>query len=580
MFVLGIKIISVIITLLVIIGVGSLVLLQSPESFLKISLEIEEPDTPDSQPLSISAPIPRPAVTPQPTQVTTIISKTSKQSEILETSVQPEKTSEPTRIEIPEPPQEAKPKETPLLIEEEAREETDLNDQLRIVDREINVLYSDGLIIGPDHYTRLEEQLQSLEGRGAPQETMDELRQKLITLRPEEKQTSTETNEEQISGEEERSESIFSFQSNWGECEEKNVMFTFSPMDPGVIREIEPMGKMHVSHPLPTDHMYISDDQGWNPGRTTYDVVAPADGVMVGVEEVYNRLGEGITDYLITIWHSCSVSTTFIHTVEMPEDLHVQIRDTFYSRSDERSNWGASVFDGRPAIPVKAGQVIGKSLGSFDFSVTDTKVSSGGIIVPEHYGNNSLRMHVVGSYDYFEEPLRSTLLEKNNRTIPPLGGRINYDIDGKLVGAWFLKGTIDFSGSGLKKEGVRYSYGHLGIAYDYIDPEKVQISFGAEDDIGITECGVCQYAFGVKGNAPDPALVSVETGKVLYELVVRKHAPGAVPGTTITVNDETEVLGVFLVEMIDERTIKVEVFPRKTSSDVDAFTDAAQIYKR
>ena len=40
--------------------------------------------------------------------------------------------------------------------------------------------------------------------------------------------------------------------------------------------------------------------------------------------------------------------------------------------------------------------------------------------------------HVVDPFDHIDEPLRSQLLAFNARKTPPLGGKIDYDIDGRL----------------------------------------------------------------------------------------------------------------------------------------------------
>ena len=152
------------------------------------------------------------------------------------------------------------------------------------------------------------------------------------------------------------------------------------------------------------------------------------------------------------------------------------------------------------------------------------------------------------------------------------------------MGSWFLEGTGGFSGKTLDRnlcstEYCPYSYGHLSVAYDHINPDLVQISFGAEGDTGITAevCGQCGFAYGIKGNAPDPADISVATGMVKYELVAREFVPGS---TIKTRNIDSKILGIFLAEMLEDRKIKGEVFPGKKASEVKGFTDNAKIYER
>jgi len=355
------------------------------------------------------------------------------------------------------------------------------------------------------------------------------------------------------------------FKPMWGDCEDKDdVRFTFSPIDPEAITLIEPMGKMHSSHTFPTKHMYISDVKGWQPDPIPIinDIVAPADGLIVDI-----GAASSVNEYTIIIWHSCSLMSFYIGVVGLSAEIRA-----ITGELPPGSQWEA--LNGN-AIFVKAGQRIGKNQGSLDFGVLDSKVSLTGWVIPEHQGGG-VQIHTADPFDYFVEPVRSQMLEKNPRKVEPFGGKIDYDIDGRLVGNWFEKGTEGYeSGSDTPD----FSKGHLAIAYDFINPTLVQISFGAEDEIGITaeDCLLCESAYGVKGNKPDPADVSVDSGLVKYELVGREFIEGKFPEKK---NVESNLLGVFLVQMLDDRTFKGEVFPKKTASQVSGFTSNAKIYER
>ena len=364
--------------------------------------------------------------------------------------------------------------------------------------------------------------------------------------------------EEDIEEEPIEDDPTLNFDPDWGDCEDKDVKFTFSPIDPKVIRVIEPMGRMAESHPFPTSHMYISDDKGWDPdpSRTTYDVVAPADGLIVNIGTFPNS----VNDYFISIWYSCSLTSFFIHLADLSPEILAVTGDL-----QSGSQWEAL---NKNAIFVKAGQRIARSKGTFDFGVLDNKVVLTGLI------RGGVQIHTADPFDYFIEPVRSQMLEKNPRTVEPLGGKINYDIDGRLVGNWFE----DASGVGVFD--VDFSKGRLAISYDFINPTRVLISFGAEDEIGITydDCRGCGWVYGVTGNKPDPADVSVDSGQVKYELMGSEPVTDS-RGFRVGVNTD-QVLGVFLVQMLDDRTIKGEVFPKKTASQVTGFTNEAKIYRR
>lgn len=345
------------------------------------------------------------------------------------------------------------------------------------------------------------------------------------------------------------------FQSWWGNCEDKTITFTNTPIDPVIIKVIEPIGKMHSGHVTPTDHMYIlSNREG--------QIKALADGYITKIERHGYPAVEGtITDYRIEIWYSCKVSSLLMHVVDLSEDIHAAAGEF------QNNQWFP--YPGRPPISLKAGQVIGKSekvglsLWTFDFSIHDTSIMIN-YITPERYATEPWKIHTADAFDYFAEPIRSQLLEKNPRTANPRGGKIDYDIDGRLVGNWFLEGTIDYSGSG-----GNYWENHLAIAYDYINSQEIQIS------IGNYEGGSAQ--FGVKGNTPDPKDVGVDSGLVKYELVERDYIAGKWPQKR---NIESSIVGVFLVQMLEDRKLKVEAFPGKTASQVSGFTSNAKIYER
>ena len=90
-------------------------------------------------------------------------------------------------------------------------------------------------------------------------------------------------------------------------------------------------------------------------------------------------------------------------------------------------------------IPVKAGQVIGKvGNQTFDFALIDTTTTRKGFVKPEQFlKRDPWKPHTVDPFDYIDEPLRSELIAKDARKVPPFGGRIDYDIDGKLMGNWY-----------------------------------------------------------------------------------------------------------------------------------------------
>jgi hypothetical protein len=202
-----------------------------------------------------------------------------------------------------------------------------------------------------------------------------------------------------------------------------------SPLALEDIEKIRPMGGLSSVHITPTDHQYwdtIGSD-GRSEDTTNlerFKVYAPANGFIVDIEQH--------TDYRVVIEHSCTFYTIFIHVNKLSD----KIMAAAGLKEGEVGNhaW--------PRIPVKEGEVIGTiGIGKLDFSVVDADVTLKGFANPESYEGEPWKIHTVDTFDYYEEPLKSRLIAKNVRTIPPLGGKINYDIEGKLVGNWFREGT-------------------------------------------------------------------------------------------------------------------------------------------
>ena len=125
----------------------------------------------------------------------------------------------------------------------------------------------------------------------------------------------------------------------------------------------------------------------------------------------------------------------------------------------------------------------------------------------------------------------------------------------------------------------RYWDGHLSIAYDYIDPSQIRISIGNFD--GFAE------QFGVKNNIPDPATVDINTGLVKYEAVSYDHYTGnnlwdgmSFSNNINSKNNDNEIKGTILVQLIENRKLKLETFPGKKADEVSGFKDKARIYER
>lgn len=344
-------------------------------------------------------------------------------------------------------------------------------------------------------------------------------------------------------------------------CSDGAVMFNYPPVNLEKITHIEPMGSLHGEHVAPIDHQYY---QNFSNKEPTIEVYAPADGIIREIQHMGSFRGDSnnppFDDYRLVIEHTCSISTIFIH-IDRLSDKIMEVAPEFGKYKSVN-------------IPVKAGEIIGWYDNNVDFNFVDKAITIK-LIEPESYkDSNPFRLYVQDPFNYFNEPIKSQLIAKSLRTAKPEGGFIDYDIDGKLIGTWFRENTNGWAG--LNQE--RYWADHLAVVYDSIDPEHIIFSVG-------TFKGRAQQ-FGVKGNAPKPDEISVDTGLIKYELVNYRHYDGDKEWDfkslvkNLKVKNSEQVLGVALLQMIENRKIKVEVFSDKTANEISEFTDNAKIYVR
>lgn len=435
----------------------------------------------------------------------------------------------------------------------------------------LDTLINAGNMIGPRHYDELEAAVNKLERDG---EDVSILREKLSRLivaprqdseggRIEEQHAVLEDN----SGKSEGMENKFrtGLLSPRG-CEGTGSrMLGASPLALQDLQKILPMGIMSSVHITPTDHQYWHTLGYFGPSddKTNLDrfkVYAPADGYIVEIGIVPDH-----GDYRVIIEHSCNFYTIFIHIDKLADKIISSVRK---EDGDVKTQaW--------PRIFVREGEVIGSiGIGKFDFSVIDESVTLQGFVNPQTYQGEVWKIHTADTFDYYSEPLKSQLLEKNVRNVEPLGGKIDYDIDGRLIGNWFQEGTNGYRGLG----NWNYWTSHLSIVYDALDPSHIEVSIGDFDG------DARQY--GVKGNAPKPEDIGIEDGIVKYELVPYDHYSsnkkwdGIEFAKDFEAINTDEVRGVAVFQLIDDRKMKAEFFPNKKASQVTDFTNAAVIYER
>ena len=349
------------------------------------------------------------------------------------------------------------------------------------------------------------------------------------------------------------------FEKNNDSTTSKYLLFEYPPVDLNKVAFIEPMGSMIGNHVTPIDHQYYISKDFFEDQKLKIDVYSPANGEIINIQHM-KSFDSSMDDYRIEIKHSDKLFSVYIHVDKLSKKI------SKYAPID-----GGYI---NVNIPVIAGEIIGNYSGSVDYNIVDYDIVLTGFINPDSYKMEPWKIHIPDPFDYFNESIKSKLIQKCLRIIEPIGGKIDHDIDGKLVGNWFKQDTNGYGGLNSQN----YWEGHLAISYNSVDPNHIIVSFGSFN-------GEARQ-FGVKNNSPDPANVSLESGLIKYELVdydfyngtERWDRASLVKGLKIKNYDY--IHGVVLFQLIEDRKLKVEVFPDKILDEVKKFTNNSLIFVR
>lgn len=357
-----------------------------------------------------------------------------------------------------------------------------------------------------------------------------------------------------------------------GKCQGQGaVEFTYSPMNMADFSSITPYGLVVDAHVTPIDHMYFSPAD-MNSQRDQYEVRAIADGFIVQVGHRMNFVGDQSSgkktdEWRLDIEHTCDLYSYFDLITSLDPVVAKEVADILTKQGSKPVR-----------IPIKAGQTVGRIGGqTLDFGVYDNTKQLN-FIVPEHYAREPWKIHTADPFPYFAEPLRSGLIARNQRKVEPIAGKIDYDIDGKLIGNWFKENTDGYNGINQQ----RYWDGHLALLYEHLDPSAIVVSIG--DWGGASK----QFTVNINPQTPvlDPKTVGVDTGMVKYELVQFEYTDDGqpwdrrLPAKNPKVRPMEQAQGTILFQLIEPRKLKVETFPGKKASEVSGFTGQEIIYER
>ncbi|MDB5170206.1 MAG: hypothetical protein JWN82_602 [Candidatus Saccharibacteria bacterium] len=364
-------------------------------------------------------------------------------------------------------------------------------------------------------------------------------------------------------------------QQNSGDCEDRAVSFTSPPLKMTDLGYIRPLGAMLDGHVTPTDHVYVAPLNA-KAADNTYPVLMPADGTVTDISRmpdqyIGDRSGTQLApeDHRIEVSFSCRYASIFIHIHKLAPALAAEV-------VGQKANESKKV-----SISLKAGDTFGYIGGdTFDWTPVDAKTTLKGYITPSLYSSEAWKIHTVSPFDLYTGTLKTQLEAKSLRTIAPVGGKIDYDQAGKLIGSWFRSGTGGYSGT-TSKSGPppeRYWDGHLSVVPDYIDPSYTIVS------IGNWQGKASQFL--VKGSV-NPATISHSSGLTKYELQPFSYEGGEGAGATASIPARGmhpvatgAIAGTIAFQVQSGEKLKVEKFVSKTAAQVTGFTSAAQTYER
>ena len=217
--------------------------------------------------------------------------------------------------------------------------------------------------------------------------------------------------------------------------------FSFAPFALEEMAFILPMGLMVAGHVTPIDHQYYSAKSGigWRgEGGGGTPLLALADGFIVQITHRTEAVGTGQAIQNYDRWrpvieHSCTFYSYYDEVIGLTDDILKQL--TLSGKSQLLQT----------RIPVKAGQVIGTAR-VVDLGVVNTEKSLKGFVTPALYNRESWKIFTVDPFDYYAPAVREKLLAMNLRQASPPGGKIDFDVDGRLAGNWFQQGTNGYAG--------------------------------------------------------------------------------------------------------------------------------------
>jgi hypothetical protein len=298
-------------------------------------------------------------------------------------------------------------------------------------------------------------------------------------------------------------------------------VFSRSPVDLDKINFLLSLGWLQpVGHTIPTDHVYFHVL-----GTAPVPVYAPGGG---RVNQILDVPVMGVKE--VKVW--IKMNSKFMYYLD-----HIVL--------DPEIKQGTTLVSGQKIGVTGYGT-------SIDLGVIDENINVPFANPLRYAGQTS---HCGKPFQYFVEPIKTQLYALVDRQGTEKDGWVNTDVVGHLSGNWFLDdGNFYMDGpNGWDKE--------LSFAYDIQRPATVMVSIG-----GIL-CTPGKWS--LEATAIKPADVTPANGKIAYNLLnIDPNPPHSISKA-----------GLLIVQMLDEKHIKIQVFLGSSATDA-AFDNSAKIYAR
>ena len=340
------------------------------------------------------------------------------------------------------------------------------------------------------------------------------------------------------------------------------VFFSHPPVELDRVFLFESMGALYT--PYQEDHGGFFHLDVFEADPPAIPVIAPADGQVTVI-----RTHEGTIDGLehaVRLKISTTIEVLWGHVGRLSDRLAAEAGPLGTSRDVE--------------IPVVAGEVIGYvARTALDFAVNDMTTQTR-ILHPEFYGSNPVAAPLE---DYYQEPLRSQILDLTRRDSEPRTGTMGHDVAGTLAGLWYLEGSDPRPPNFREDHAFHFGSNHL------LTHRSTVIDGQAYVDGTTGPGGVDLWSFWIKGS-PRWEDITAASGQVKLEMFPSRWGlTGSYTDWTLEdtsgLDASAETLSILLVEMLDDDTVRVERFDAAgpggiAPGDVTGFTPNARTYHR